>query len=76
MPQNKATIARIERIMPRSRDNPDALWLSTRQVADMLGVSIEQVRRLARSGELPSIKIGKSLRFRRSIIENLDELPD
>ncbi len=63
--------------MPKSRDNPDAMWISTRQVADLLGVSIEQVRRLSRSGELPSIKIGKSLRFRRSIIENLDKLePD
>jgi len=63
--------------MPKSRDNADAMWISTRQVADLLGVSIEQVRRLSRSGELPSIKIGKSLRFRRSVIENLDKLePD
>ncbi len=56
-------------------DDPDALWINARQVAAMLGISTEVVRRLARANKLPHIKIGGSLRFKRSTIENLDELP-
>jgi len=68
-------VVTIERIMAKGRDNPDALWLSPRQAADLLGVSVEQVRRLAREGRLPSVKVGRAVRFKRSVIENLDELP-
>ncbi|MGI8681284.1 MAG: helix-turn-helix domain-containing protein [Mycobacteriales bacterium] len=56
-------------------DDPDGTWLTPKQVAGILGVSLETVRRLARAGQLPHIKVGRALRFKRSVIENLDELP-
>lgn len=67
--------AKIGLTMPRSDADAEPLWLSARQVAGLLGISTEQVRRLARSKAIPSIKIGGALRFKRSVIENLDELP-
>ena len=67
--------ANIGHTMPSQRDDPDPIWLSARQVASLLGISTEQVRRLSRTGAIPSIKIGGALRFKRSVIENLDELP-
>ncbi len=45
-----------------------------RQVGAMLGISTEVVRRLARANKLPHIKVGGSLRFKRSVIENLDQV--
>lgn len=37
--------------------------LSTAEVSEALGVSKQLVRRLAKSGEIKSIKIGKEYRF-------------
>lgn len=44
--------------------------LNTREAAELLGVYVETVRRLARKGEIPSYKIGKDWRFRREALIN------
>jgi len=44
--------------MPRA---PEVL--NTQETAVFLGVHVETVRRLARSGEIPSFKVGKDWRF-------------
>ena len=38
-------------------------YAKPREVAEALGLTERQVRRLAASGVLPSVKIGKSVRF-------------
>ena len=42
--------------------------LNTQGTALFLGVHVETVRRLARSGELPSFKAGKDWRFRKDAL--------
>jgi len=42
--------------------------LTVRQAAKLLGVHEETVRRLARRGEIPSFKVGRSWRFRREVL--------
>jgi excisionase family DNA binding protein len=42
--------------------------LNTQATAVFLGVHIETVRRLARSGEIPSFKVGKDWRFRKEAL--------
>lgn len=44
-------------------------WLDTRGAAELLGVSSRTVSNYARSGALPSSRIGRLLRFRRSDLE-------
>lgn len=43
--------------------------LTSSEVADRFRVSLTTVTRWARTGEVPAIRIGKVLRFRRSDIE-------
>ena len=48
--------------------------LNTQETAAFLGVHVETVRRLARSGALPSFKVGKGWRFRRdALLQWIDE---
>ena len=48
--------------------------LNTQETAALLGVHVETVRRLARSGALPSFKVGKDWRFRRdALLQWIDE---
>jgi excisionase family DNA binding protein len=48
--------------------------LTKQQVADLLQVSVSTVERLTRSGELPSVKFGRSRRyFRRDVMAYLDQ---
>ena len=49
--------------MPRA---PEVL--NTQETAVFLGVHVETVRRLARSGEIPSFKVGKDWRFRKEAL--------
>ena len=42
--------------------------LGAQGAADLLGAHVETIRRLARRGEIPSYKIGKDWRFRRSAL--------
>jgi excisionase family DNA binding protein len=42
--------------------------LNAQQTADFLGVHVETVRRLARRGDLPSLKVGKDWRFRKGAL--------
>ena len=48
--------------------------LTAADVADMLTISVQEVRRLSREGRLPARKIGKAYRyFRDEIVAWLDE---
>ncbi len=40
--------------------------LTTAEAADLLGVSKWKVRDLVRAGDLPTVRIGRSLRFART----------
>ena len=44
--------------------------MSVREVAEFLGLAEGTVYRKVRSGELPAVRIGRSLRFPRQAIEN------
>ncbi len=39
--------------------------LTASQVADLLAINVQEVRRLSRSGDIPSRRIGKSYRYFR-----------
>jgi excisionase family DNA binding protein len=59
-----ALAERLANKMP-SRPDDDAM-LDVHQVAGLVGCSVPTVERLTRSGELPSRKIGRLRRYRRS----------
>ena len=44
-------------------------YLSLEEVAEMLGVTYQLIYRLARSGELPAIRLGKLYRVSRTDLE-------
>lgn len=46
----------------------DRQVLNTQAAANLLGVHVETIRRLARKGKLPSFKIGKDWRFKRDTL--------
>jgi len=51
-----------------ARNEPEPLW-TAEDVAGFLGIHVQTVYAKARSGELPSFKVGGARRFRRSNIE-------
>lgn len=54
-------------IVAELRDRPEpSEWLTTAQAAEVLGWHPKTLQRKARSGEIPSTKVGTDLRFRRS----------
>lgn len=56
-----------------SSHTPDVL--STEQAAQFLGVDQQTIRREARSGRLPTLKVGRKYRFRRHDLLNVFEEP-
>jgi excisionase family DNA binding protein len=42
--------------------------LTAHQVASLLALHVETVRRMARQGVLPSVKVGRLLRFREETV--------
>ena len=74
MLRHAADTGTLDQDMAADDDTDGGVWLTPPQVAAVLHVSVETVRRLAREGRLPHIKVGGSLRFKRSVIENLDQL--
>jgi excisionase family DNA binding protein len=53
---------------PSFDEHPEA-WLTTKEVAVLLGVKEAVVRRMVRDGELPSTNIGGHIRIPRSEVE-------
>ena len=47
----------------------EAEYLSLEEVAEMLGVTYQLIYRLARSGELPAVRLGKLYRVARGDLE-------
>lgn len=52
---------------------PNALLVNADEAAATLAVSRRTVERLARSGELRVVRIGRTVRFRRADLESLVE---
>jgi excisionase family DNA binding protein len=48
---------------------PEPEFLSTREVADLLGVSPETVKKLVRGGGLEAFRIGSRIRIRRTALD-------
>ncbi len=46
----------------------DHTILNTQEAAELLGVHVETIRRMARKGELPSFKIGKDWRYQKDAL--------
>jgi excisionase family DNA binding protein len=46
-------------------------YLSTRQVADLLGLTEVTIRRLCHEGRLPAVKLGRSYRLRRADLDRI-----
>lgn len=43
--------------------------LTAEAVSEVLGMCVESVYRAARRGEIPYVKLGRSIRFPRSVLE-------
>jgi excisionase family DNA binding protein len=54
-------------IVHKTKDNP--VILTVHEVAEYLRVSEAKVYRLAKEGNLPVIRIGKTWRFRRDLLD-------
>ena len=44
----------------------EPIWLTAKEAAAMLGIHPKTLSRMARRGEIPSARIGRSYRFRRA----------
>jgi len=44
--------------------------MNVTMAADLLGVSAATVRRLVRDGEIPSVRVGRSIRIRETALED------
>jgi excisionase family DNA binding protein len=44
--------------------------LDAEEVSELLGIPAVLIRRMARNGELPSIRIGRRLRFDQSVLRD------
>lgn len=47
--------------------------MTAKEVSEVLRVSHAHVLKLARSGEIPAVKLGKAWRFRKDVIEQMLE---
>ena len=52
-----------------------ATYLTIREVGDLLRISERTVRRWVGTGDLPAVKIGRSVRIRREDIDNRSAAP-
>ena len=57
--------AAVRRVLDANEPREPSEWLGTAGAAELLDVHRRTVGKLAKSGELPSSRIGKQLRFRR-----------
>ncbi len=58
----------IERLNASSQAQPPDGFLDSHQAAELLGCSVPTIERLTRSGRLPSVKLGRLRRYRRSAV--------
>ncbi len=58
---------------PEWRDVP--VTLSTQQVADLLGISINTVKDLKDRGQLPAFKVGRVLKFNKRDVMRFAGVP-
>jgi excisionase family DNA binding protein len=56
---------------PGANNPPEAPeWMTTHQVAEMLQVNDDTVRRYVREGLIPAIRLGRGLRFNRAQVND------
>lgn len=67
----EALAERLERRLA-GRTNAEAM-IDAPAVAELLGCSLATVERRTKSGDLPSVKIGRLRRYRRAIVIGLNE---
>lgn len=60
---------REELTTKRPANDPDVVYMTPKQVAEILNCSTRSVQRLATAKELPSRRVGRDLRFRRVDVE-------
>jgi excisionase family DNA binding protein len=63
MPNLKSTLGDRENMVAAIHTNPDRLLVDGREAARLLCVSESTLTRLTRSGSLPVVQIGRSVRF-------------
>ena len=74
---NQLADAVADRVMSRMASRPaDDALIDVHDVAELLGCSVPTVERLTKSGELPSVKVGRLRRYRRSDVLNRKGGPD
>ena len=54
--------------VPAASDPTDEPLLATKDAAAQLGLAVDTLKRMARRGEIPSIKFGKLRRFEPAVI--------
>lgn len=67
----RAVDAGVRSALEQHRSDRGEGWLGTAQVAELLHVHPRTVAKLAKAGALPSAKLGKLLRFRRTDVDAL-----
>jgi excisionase family DNA binding protein len=57
--------------MQLADSTPDRPWLSAAEIAAPLGVTPDLILKLARNGDLPSLKLASVVRIPRAAVEEL-----
>lgn len=48
-------------------------YLESKEVAELLHLNHQTIQRMAATGELPAVKLGRSWRFRRDVLDRILE---
>lgn len=71
--QNPDLLTKVKEMLSEFQKNSDKQWLRTQEAADYLGISTTQIHNFKREGVLSYSKLGGSLYFRRSDIDQILE---
>ena len=70
---SKVVSKELVKVIPQSQPQEPDRYLTRREAADLLGVSIISLDRYRHNGFLPSYRIGRRILFRESEINNAIE---
>ena len=54
--------------------NLETNWMSKSELRDYLGFSMGKIETMMKSNELPYYKVGKNVKFKKELVEELSEL--
>lgn len=63
-------MAATQEVVAAAQDRADQALLNAEATATYLNMSEEWVRKAAREGRLPSVKVGRSLKFSRASLDS------